>query len=281
MPRSTSFYFSFLVLPRAKREALTAFFDFCRAVDDAVDLEADRDRARETVDRWRDEVDRMFSGREATTPAARRLSPFIDRFRLPRDQFDALIDGVAMDLDTPRYQTFGELEHYCHGVASAVGLICAEIFGYRNPDARTYARELGVALQLTNILRDVAVDYRIGRVYVPGDDLARFGCTEADIAEAAAGGGRAMSPRLRSVLEHQAARARVFFTRATRALPPEDAASFLPAEIMRAIYWDLLRRISAADFDVFTRVVRVPRPAQAGLAAAQWWRDRRRTGRRS
>ena len=186
------------------------------------------------------------------------------------------VDGVAMDATPRRYRTFEELEPYCHRVASAVGLICAEIFGYRDQAVKDYARDLGVALQLTNILRDVAVDYRVGRLYLPQDDLARFSCSEEDIAREVTDAGRGVqSPMVRAVLEHQAARARVFVSRAVRALPKQDARRFVAAEIMHAVYFDLLRRIEEAEFDVFTEVIRVPRPSQAALAIRTWWKLRR------
>lgn len=139
-----------------------------------------------------------------------------------------------------------------------------------------YARDLGVALQLTNILRDVAVDYRVGRFYVPLEDLERFGCSEIDFRREVANAGRGIeSERVRVVLEYQAARARIFFARAVRSLPREDASRFVAAEIMRAIYWELLRRIEATRCDVFSQLIRVPRPVQARLALATWWSLRR------
>ena len=204
------------------------------------------------------------------------MQPYVRPFHLPRVQFEALVRGVEMDSTPRRYATFADLEPYCHRVASSVGLICAEIFGYREPGVLAYARDLGVALQLTNILRDVAVDFRRGRVYVPAEDLARFGCTEADLAREIAAAGRGVqSAAVRSVLEHQAARARVFFARAVRELPKQDASRFVAAEIMRVIYADLLARIEHAGCDVFSRVHRVPRPRQARLAVATWWKLRR------
>jgi phytoene synthase len=178
-----------------------------------------------------------------------------------------------MDAVGRRYETFEDLEPYCHRVASAVGLICAEIFEYQDQAVRDYARDLGVALQLTNILRDVGVDYRQGRRYLPTEDLARFGCTWEDIGREVDEPGQGVrSVRVRAVLEHQAARARVFFSRAVRALPEQDARRFVAAEIMRAVYWSLLQRIERERCDVFTRVIRVPRPIQAGLAIQTWWR---------
>lgn len=273
--RSTSFYFSFLVLPRPKRRALVAVFDFCRAVDDSVDLEPDVSRASQALALWRAEIGRVFTGGLPATPEGKRLQPFAVPFRLPREQFYALVDGVEMDVDGRQYATFEDLERYCHRVASAVGLICAEIFEYSDAAALTYARDLGVALQLTNILRDVAVDFRNGRQYLPQEDLARFGCSWDEIAaEVAHAGSGVKSTRVRAVLEHQAARARVFFARATRALPRADARRFVAAEIMRAVYWNMLKRIEAADYDVFSKVRRVPRPVQAWLALRTWLRTR-------
>jgi len=271
--RKTSFYFSFLALPLPKRRAIEAVFDFCRAVDDSVDLEPDPARAGAAADLWRAEVARVFTGGEPETPAGRALQPFVEPHHLPRAQFDALVDGVAMDAAPRRYQTFADLEPYCHRVASSVGLMCAEIFGYRDPAVLGYARDLGVALQLTNILRDVAVDYRVGRLYLPLDDLARFGCREDDIRREVEQAGRGVRlPAVRSVLEHHGARARVYFSRAARALPPDDRRGFVPAEIMHAVYFDLLQRIERANYDVFTRVIKVPKPYQAWLAVRTWGR---------
>lgn len=275
MTRKTSFYYSFLVLPQPQRRAITAVWDFCRAVDDAVDLETDFSRAQAALESWRAEVVRIFEKGSPQTPQGQALQPFVEPFHLPRVQFDALIDGVAMDASPRRYQTFADLEPYCHRVASAVGLVCAEIFGYREKAVLDYARDLGVALQLTNILRDVGVDYRRNRFYIPLEDLQRLGVTEADVArEVEQSGHGVQNSRVRAVLDHQASRARVFFARAVRVLPQQDASRFIAAEIMRSIYFEMLRRIEAADFDVFTAVIRVPRPVQARLALQSWWRLR-------
>jgi phytoene synthase len=270
--RKTSFYYSFLVLPAPQRRAITAVFDFCRAVDDAVDLETDPARAIAALSLWRQEVADVFESRKPTTPQGQALQPFVEPFHLPRVQFDALVDGVAMDATPRRYQSFQDLEPYCHRVASAVGLMCAEIFGYREPGVLEYARDLGVALQLTNILRDVAVDYRRDRFYLPLDDLSKFGCSEEDVKrEVELAGQGVQNPKVKALLEHQASRARIFFSRAVRVLPKDDARRFVAAEIMRAIYFDLLAKIEAAEFDVFSSVIRVPRPRQAVLATRTWW----------
>lgn len=269
MTRKTSFYYSFLVLPKAKRDVIVAVWDFCRCVDDAVDLESDPVRAQKALDGWRDEVARVFGAGEPLTPQGKALKELGKPFNLPRAEFDALIDGVAMDITPQRFQTFADLEPYCHRVASSVGLICAEIFGYHDPIVRDYARDLGVALQLTNILRDVGVDYTQKRLYLPLEDLAKFGCTEEDIArEVREAGGGVKSAKVRAVLEFEAARAHAYFNRATTVLPEAERRAVLAAEIMRAIYQETLRRIEAEGCDVFSRVIRLSRISQARIAVA-------------
>src|SRR5204863_4038537 len=186
MARKTSFYYSFLVLPAEQRRAIIAVWDFCRAVDDAVDEEpvatGGLPSGRDAVAFWRQELARAFDGGSPSTAQGRRLQPFIAPFGLPRQAFEDVVDGVAMDLDTTRYESFEDLFQYCRRVASAVGLICIRIFGCRSERARDYALNLGVALQLTNILRDVKGDLERGRVYLPLDDLAACGCTVDDLA---------------------------------------------------------------------------------------------------
>jgi phytoene synthase len=272
MSRDTSFYYSFLVLPEDKRRAVVAVWDFCRAVDDAVD-EAEGGHAAAEVARWRDELARCFDAGTPQTPQGQALQPLIAAFNLPRPAFEALIEGVEMDLHTTRYATFDDLYQYCIRVASAVGLMCVEIFGYEDPASRQYAIELGVALQLTNILRDVPGDFALGRVYIPTEDLVRFGCSDGDLgAEVAHAGHGVQSPAVRQVLAFQAQRARDRYRRADATLPRTDARRLVAARIMGAIYRGILDRIEAADYDVFTRVIRVPRPRRALIAATTWAR---------
>lgn len=271
MARDTSFYYSFLVLPAEKRQAIIAVWDFCRAIDDAVDAERDPTRAASELARWRVELAACYDGGRPATSQGARLQPLIRRFNLPRRSFEDLIDGVQMDLGARRYRTFDDLHEYCLRVASAVGLISIEIFGYRDPRAREYAVELGVALQLTNILRDVATDLAHSRLYLPLEDLERFGCDEADLrAEMARAGQGIGSDRVRALLRHQAGRARRYFDRARVALPRGDARRLVAAEIMGAIYFGILRRIERNGYDVFSRVIRVPRPVRAWMAARTW-----------
>ena len=272
MARDTNFYYSFLVLPGAKRHAIVAVWDFCRAVDDAVD-EAPEGTHAARVCEWREELARCFDGREPRTPQGRALQPLIKPFNLPRPAFDALIEGVEMDVHNSRYATFDDLYQYCIRVASAVGLMCVEIFGCQDPASKQYAIDLGVALQLTNILRDVPGDLDRGRVYIPLEDFARFGCHEGDLgAEAIHAGHGVRSAAVKKLLAFQAQRARDYYRRADAVLPRRDARRLVAARIMGAIYRAILDRIEAADYDVFSRVIRVPRPRRALIAAWTWAR---------
>ncbi len=266
MARQTSFYYSFLVLPPEQRRAIVAVWDFCRAVDDAVDepAAADAPDPSRAVEFWRRELAASYDGIVPTTPQARALQPFIRSFDLPRQAFEDVIDGVAMDLDTMRYPTFGALCEYCRRVASAVGMICIRIFGCRSPEAETYALNLGIALQLTNILRDIPADFVRGRVYLPLEDLARFGCTVEDL-----GRGGVTEP-VRRLLEFECGRAREFYGRAVASRPAADRRRLVAAEIMRAVYFETLRRIERCGYDVFTTRTRVPRHRQALIALREW-----------
>ncbi len=273
MARDTNFYYSFLVLPAGKRHAIVAVWDFCRAVDDAVDEAGDPGRALIEVARWRGELAAVFDGGALQTSQGRALAPLVKQFNLPRASFEALVEGVEMDIGSRRYETFADLYEYCIRVASAVGLICLEIFGYSDPRSRQYAVDLGVALQLTNILRDVSEDLRRGRVYIPQEDLRRHGCSEDDLAQESVRPGHGVrSPDVKALLRQQGARAREYYRKAADGLPPTDARRLVAAEIMSAIYRGLLTRIEAADYDVFRGVVRIPRPQRALIAAATWTR---------
>lgn len=292
MSRDTSFYYSFLVLPARKRRAIVAVWDFCRAVDDAVDEAAGSgEQAGGTaggaitagsaaqLSIWRAELEACYadsagshaSGGDADrrgpqTSQGRTLQPYIREFNLPRAPFEDLINGVAMDLEHVRYPTFEALAEYCRRVASAVGLICIEIFGYRDPASRTYAENLGVALQLTNIIRDVAADLRQGRVYLPVEDLVRFGVTEEALKLGA------VTQPVRDLLQFECQRARGYFDRAAADMPRVDTRSLVAAEIMGGIYFGILRRIERAGYDVFSRRIRVPRPQRALIALRIWAR---------
>jgi phytoene synthase len=270
MARKTSFYYSFLVLPPEQRRAIVAVWDFCRAVDDAVDEGRGCDglpTGGDAIGFWRAELARCFGDEEPRTRQGQRLKPFIPAFDLPRAAFDDVIDGVAMDLDTTRYETFADLYEYCRRVASAVGMICIQIFGCRNEQARVYALNLGVALQLTNILRDVRDDLERGRLYLPLEDLRTCGCSIEALSA-----GVLTEPVLR-LIAYECRRARQFYQRAVDARPAEDRHRLVAAEIMRAVYYETLNRIELVGYDIFAGRLRPPRATQAVIALKQWlWR---------
>ena len=268
MARNTSFYYAFLVLPSEQRRAILAVWDFCRAVDDAVDESPAPDAAapgrRAAIESWRAELARCYDGSATETPQGYHLQPFIRQFDLPRESFDDVLNGVAMDLEATSYRTFADLYEYCRRVASAVGFICIHVFGCTSDTAREYALNLGIALQLTNILRDIPDDLASGRLYLPLDDLDACQCTVDDLAA-----GRATDP-VRRVIRFECDRARGFYARARECLPSGERRRLIAAEIMRAVYFETLRRIERNNYDVFSARARVPRPQQAVIALKQW-----------
>ncbi len=239
----SSFYYSFLFLPPPRRRAITALYAFCREVDDVVDETADAGVARAKLAWWRLEIGAAFSG-APQHPVARALQPVIAAFRLPEAHFQAVIDGMAMDLERNRYLDFADLEVYCHRAAGVVGLLSAEIFGYVNPETRRYARDLGIAFQLTNIVRDVGEDAHRGRIYLPQSELARHGVTAAAMLK------RESSDGFRALMAEQVRRAQAWYDRALDALPPEDRHAQRAGLIMAAIYRALLDEIARDGYDV-------------------------------
>lgn len=232
----SSFYYSFLFLPRPRREAITALYAFCREVDDIADECSDPQVARSKLAWWREEIARLYQG-APQHPVTRALLPAVRVYALEAGHFQEIIDGMAMDLEYNRYQTFELLQLYCHRVASVVGLLSVAIFGYSNRQTLQYAHDLGMAFQLTNIIRDVGEDARRDRIYLPLDELAHFGVTEEDILQ-----GRE-SPQVKALLDFQIARAEEFYDRALDELPPEDKKAQRPGLMMSAIYRTLLKEI--------------------------------------
>ncbi len=259
----SSFYYSFLFLPRERRQAITALYAFCREVDDAVDECSDAGVARLKLAWWRSEVDALFQGRP-THPVTRALAASLGRFALPQEQLDEIIDGMEMDLDGVRYADFKSLQLYCYRVASVVGLLAAEIFGYRDRRTLKYAHDLGLAFQLTNIVRDVGEDARRGRIYLPQDELARFGVAEADIL---AGRG---SEGFRRLMEFQVARAREYYERAMAQLPRVDRRRQVAGLIMAAIYRATLEEIVRDGCRVLTHRLTLPPLRKLWIAARTW-----------
>ena len=252
---------AFVSLGRERKRDITIFYAFCRVVDDIADsTDLTSIEKRERLANWR----RMLRTDVPDEPLlARDVRQLMDKYSLPPDMLEEIIAGVEMDLSIARYPNFEELRVYCYRVASAVGLVSIEIFGYRNPRCREYAINLGLALQMTNIVRDVWKDFQAGRIYLPQKDLARFHYSEAELAN------RQYNEQFIQLMRFEASRAREFFGRAAAELPPEDRRAMAPAEIMRSIYGALLRRIELDNFRVLEKEYRLSKLEKAGLIATQ------------
>ena len=260
----SSFTYSFRFLPDARRRGMTVLYAYCREVDDIVDEVTDPAVARMKLAWWRKEVAAVFHG-TPQHPVALALKPVVAEFGLPREHFDTIIDGMTMDLEQSRYLDYATLERYCHRVAGVVGLLSADIFGYEDPATHTYANELGIAFQLTNIIRDVGEDARRGRIYLPQDELQRFAVNAADIL------GNRTTPAFKRLMAFQVARARATYDRALAALPRRDRRSQRPGLMMAAIYRALLDRIEREDFQVLERRISLTPLHKAWLAWRTSW----------
>jgi squalene synthase HpnD len=248
---------SFAALPQAEREAMSVFYAFCRVVDDVADsTELPLEEKRRQLGQWREEIRRAYLS-EPLTPLGRELAQIIRRYLIPPTPLEEILNGVENDLDTHRFPTFAELDLYCYRVASAVGLVSIEIFGCRHPRTRDYAVALGMAFQLTNIVRDVKKDAGFGRIYLPADELARFGVTEGDIMEAR------WSEKMRQLFRFQALRARHYYAKAHRLMVPSDRPRLIAAEIMREVYEGLLDQIERRNYEVMGAPVRLSKAAKA------------------
>ncbi len=246
----SSFRLSFLLLSKERRLALNALYAFCREVDDIVDEIDDPLEAKRQLDGWRSEIEALYRG-SAHHPIGAALLPVIERYQLSQSHFLAIIDGMEMDLEKSRYATFDELYHYCYRAAGVVGLLTARIFGYQNAQTEAYAEALGIALQLTNILRDVGEDLARGRIYIPQDELARFKLSDTTLSDPQ------KRPQLLELLDFQKNRAESYYQKAMSALPAIDRGAQLSGLVMGAIYHALLEQIIVENYPVLTRRVRL------------------------
>jgi phytoene synthase len=262
----SSFYYSFLFLPPERRRAITALYAFCREVDDVADDVSDKGVARVKLAWWRTEVANLFAG-HPQHPVTRALAPFTVAYGLDAARLNEIIDGMEMDLVRHRYADFESLALYCHRVAGVVGQLSASIFGYANPTTLEYAESLGIAFQLTNIIRDVGEDARRDRVYLPADELARFGLTADDIV--ARRGGDAFV----RLMQFQAERAQSWYDKAFSKLAPEDRRSQRAGLIMAAIYRTLLDEIRRDDFRVLEQRIALTPLRKLWIATKTWVRE--------
>jgi phytoene synthase len=258
---------AFVLLPKAKRDGMSALYAFCREVDDVADNEGlPVGRRREQLAAWRADLHRACGTDLPQFPVNCELQPVIRQYHLPFDHFDALLQGVEMDLDINRYADYDQLELYCYRVASVVGLLSIEIFGYRDPACRQYAICLGKALQLTNILRDVRADARRGRIYLPLSELSRFEVSPEEILRLE------YSSRFCELASSVAQRARHFYRLAQQALPAADRRAMVAAELMGSVYWRLLRKLERRRFNVFgPELTRLNKAQKALLILRSWW----------
>ena len=242
----SSFYYSFLFLPPERRRAITALYAFCREVDDTVDEATDASLARIKLAWWRTEVSTMYKG-TPTHPVTQALKPHVDVYRLQEDHLQAIIDGMEMDLDQSRYLDYPGLRKYCWHVAGVVGILSASIFGYANPQTLAYAEKLGLAFQLTNIIRDVGEDARKGRIYLPVNELQQFGVTAQDLLSAR------HSEKFEALMRFQTERAQAMYDEALALLPKEDRRAQRPGLMMASIYRTLLVEIADENFKVLNQ----------------------------
>jgi len=259
----SSFYYSFLFLPAERRRAITALYAFCREVDDAVDEPADPQVARATLAWWREEVAQLYAGRPQH-PVTRALAEAIGPFNIQQRHLGEIMDGMEMDLTLNRYPDFASLQLYCHRVAGVVGLLAAGIFGYRNPKTLEFAEKLGLAFQLTNIIRDVGEDARKDRIYLPGDEMQRFGVAASDVLAARHTEG------FSRLMAFQAERVKGCYAEALAALPAEDRRSQRPGLIMAAIYRELLEEIGRDGYQVLTRRTALTPVRKLWIACKTW-----------
>ncbi|HXR04874.1 MAG TPA: presqualene diphosphate synthase HpnD [Verrucomicrobiae bacterium] len=260
---------AFVLLPRAKRNDMAALYAFCREVDDVVDGESKPVHIRrEQLADWRADVRRACENERPQLAVNQELQPVIAKYRLPFALFDELIQGCEMDLDIKRYENYERLELYCYRVASVVGLLSIRIFGYRNPACRDYAIHLGKALQFTNILRDVRTDAERGRIYLPLNELQKFHVSEEDILNFR------YSEQFYALAANVAARAKNFYRLARQTLPAEDRRAMVAAELMGAVYWQLLQKLERQRFNVFgPQPSRLARPQKLALIFRSWLRS--------
>jgi phytoene synthase len=259
----SSFTSSFRFLPKDKREAMTVLYAYCREIDDVVDECSDANVARTTLNWWRAEVAAVYGGKP-THPVCQALVPVVQQFRLPQEHLQEIIDGMEMDLDQPRYADFKSLQLYCYRVASVVGLLSAEIFGYTDRATLKYAHDLGIAFQLTNIIRDVGEDARRNRIYLPMDEMQQFGVTAADILQARE------TDNFQKLMAFQIERARRYYRQAFEHLPAADRKAQRAGLIMAEVYQAVLNEVERSGCHVLRERVSLTPTYKLWLAIKAW-----------
>jgi len=260
----SSFYYAFNLLPNEKRDAMNTVYAFCRQTDDIVDQENLPDEIKyEKLFKWTAELQKALNG-HSEYQLLNKLGKTISQFNMPLEPFFELLKGMEMDLQKKRYLTFEDLKLYCYRVASTVGLMCIEIFGYKHKSTKEFAVDLGIALQLTNILRDVKKDAENGRIYLPQQELAKFNYSETDIIK------NNYNDNFKSLMRYQVERAENYFISATKDLNLDDKYSMFAARAMQHIYHKILEKIIDADYDVYSSNIRVNKLEKVGISIGVW-----------
>lgn len=260
----SSFYYAFNLLPAEQRDAMNTVYAFCRETDDIVDEGTSTDDIKhEKLRKWRIELEKSLDG-QSDYLLINKLSKTIQNFNIPLEPFFDLIKGMEMDLQKKRYLTFNDLQTYCYNVASTVGLMCIEIFGYRHPSAKGFAINLGIALQLTNILRDIKKDAEKGRIYLPKEDLDKFNYNESDLFS------NTYNENFQRMMEYQVQRAREYFNAATACLNREDKKAMFAARAMQHIYSRMLNKIVDADYNVYQNKIKISTFKKVGISLGVW-----------
>lgn len=260
----SSFYYAFSLLPEKQRDALNTVYAFCRKTDDIVDdLSMPHEIRYEKLRKWRLEFEKAFVGR-SEYPLLNKLGKTIANFNIPLDPFFELIKGMEMDLQKNRYKNFDDLLVYCYRVASTVGLMCIEIFGYKNPSTKDFAVNLGIALQLTNILRDLGKDAEQGRIYLPQEDFMKFNYSESQLYQ------KISNENFKQLMKYEVERAKNYFNKATQSLDPDDKKTMFAARAMQHIYYKMLERIVQSDYDVLNNEIKVKKIEKVGIALGVW-----------
>jgi phytoene synthase len=260
----SSFYYAFNLLPAEKRDAMNTVYAFCRQTDDIIDEGNDSDEIKfEKLHKWRIELEKAFLGHSEYT-LLNKLGKTISQFNIPMEPFFELLKGMEMDLQRQNYLTFDDLTLYCYRVASTVGLMCIEIFGYKNKSTKNFAIDLGIALQLTNILRDVKKDSLKGRIYLPKEDLLKFNYSEEDIAR------NAYNSNFVELMKYEVERTKIYFEKATKELSIDDKGSMFAARAMQHIYYKLLEKIIDREYDVYSKKIKVSTFEKAGISLGVW-----------
>ena len=260
----SSFYYAFNLLPAEQRDAMNTVYAFCRETDDIVDEGTVADEIKfEKLRKWRVELEKSLNG-HSDYQLINKLSKTIQHFNIPLEPFFDLLKGMEMDLQKKRYLTFNDLQTYCYHVASTVGLMCIEIFGYRHPSAKDFAINLGIALQLTNILRDIKKDAERGRIYLPKEDLEKFNYNESDIFSST------YNENFQKMMKYQVERASEYFISATACLNKEDKKAMFAARAMQHIYYRMLNKIVDADYDVYNNKIKISTAKKVGISLGVW-----------